>query len=116
MILWPLRFGWLLVLSLSKEVYLQFTLFLNLCPFNNTAFAASEKVGIPYTDLTITPVWWLSSLQLTVLSRFGNRCVIEVVGGVFWRFLWFVGVLVKGLSLISSFFSFIKVYMTSYSG
>ena len=39
--LWPLRFGWLLVLSLYKEDYLQF---LNVCPFDYTAVAGSGKV------------------------------------------------------------------------
>ena len=29
--------------------------FLNVCPFDNTAFAVSEKVGYPLTGLT-TPV------------------------------------------------------------
>ena len=34
-------FGWLLVLSLYKEVYLQI---LNVCPFDCTAVAVSGKV------------------------------------------------------------------------
>ena len=42
--------------------------FLNVCPFDYTAFAVSGKVGIPETGLT-TPVGWLSLSQLTVLSR-----------------------------------------------
>ena len=42
--------------------------FLNVCPFDYTAFGVSGKVGIPYTSLT-TPVGWLSLPQLTVLSR-----------------------------------------------
>ena len=37
---------------------------------------------MPLTGLT-TPVWWLSLLQMTDLSRVCNRCVIEVFGGVF---------------------------------
>ena len=40
-ILLPLRFGWLLVLSLYKEDYLQI---LNVCPFDYTAVAVSGKV------------------------------------------------------------------------
>ena len=40
--LWPLRFGWMLVLSLYKEDYLQI---LNVCPFDYTDFAVSGKVG-----------------------------------------------------------------------
>ena len=39
--LWHLRFGWLLVLSLYKEDYLQI---LNVCPFDYTAIAVSGKV------------------------------------------------------------------------
>ena len=42
--------------------------FLNVCPFDYTAFAISGNVGIPLTGLT-TPVGWLSLPQLTVLSR-----------------------------------------------
>ena len=42
--------------------------FLNVCPFDYTAFAVSWKVWIPQTGLT-TPVGWLSLPQLTVLSR-----------------------------------------------
>ena len=37
----PLHFGWLLVLSLYKEDYLQI---LNVCPFDYTAVAVSWKV------------------------------------------------------------------------
>ena len=40
-ILWLLRFGLLLVLSLYKGGYLQF---LNVCPFDYTAVAVSGKV------------------------------------------------------------------------
>ena len=52
--------------------------FLNVCPFDYTAFVVSGKIGIPLTDLT-TPVGWLLLPQLTVL----NHSVIEVFGGVF---------------------------------
>ena len=38
------HFGWLLVLSLHKEDYLQI---LNVCPFDYTAVAVSGKVGYP---------------------------------------------------------------------
>ena len=44
MILWHPRFGWLLILGLYKDDYLQI---LNVCPFDYTAFAFSGKVGIP---------------------------------------------------------------------
>ena len=40
-ILWPLRFGWLLVLGLYKEDYLQI---LNVCPFDYTAVAVGGKI------------------------------------------------------------------------
>ena len=39
-----------------------------MCPFDYTTSAVSRKVGISQTGLT-KPVGWLSSLQLTVLSR-----------------------------------------------
>ena len=45
-ILWPLHFGWLLILSLYKEDYLQ-TLNVYPCDYMNTAFAVSGKVGNP---------------------------------------------------------------------
>ena len=38
------RMCWLLVLGLYKEDYLQCE---NVCPFDNTAFVVSGKVGIP---------------------------------------------------------------------
>ena len=44
-ILWPLRFGWLLVLILYKEDYL--LILFNACPFDNMAVEVSGKVGIP---------------------------------------------------------------------
>ena len=40
-------------------------------------FAVIRKVGIPLTGLT-TPVMWLLLFQLSVLSRSGFVCVIEV--------------------------------------
>ena len=40
--LWPIRFGWLLDLALYQDDY-----FFNVCPFDYTAFAVSEQVGIP---------------------------------------------------------------------
>ena len=42
--------------------------FLNVCPFNYTAFAVSGKVGTPLTGLS-TSVRWLLLLKLTVLHR-----------------------------------------------
>ena len=48
--------------------------FLNVCSFDYTAFAVSGKVG-PVNRLT-TPIDLLV-IQLTVLSRYRNCCVIE---------------------------------------
>ena len=50
----PLRWVWLLVCCLYKEVYLQI---LNVCPFDYTAVAESGKVG-PINRL-ITPAGWM---------------------------------------------------------
>ena len=41
--LWPLRFGWLLVLGLYKEDSLQM---LNMCPVDYTAFVVGGKAEI----------------------------------------------------------------------
>ena len=62
---WPLRFGWLLVLGLYKDDYVQI---LNVCTFDYTVFEISGKVEIPIPCLTST-FEWMSFLQLTVLSR-----------------------------------------------
>ena len=43
-ILWPFRFGWLLVLDLLRRIIYKF---LNVCHFDYTAFTDSGKVGIP---------------------------------------------------------------------
>ena len=59
----PLRFCWLLVLSLYKEDYLQI---LNACPFDNTAVAVSRKdVRTVVTLLTV-----LSRSAIVLLSKF----------------------------------------------
>ena len=69
--------------------------FLNVCPFDYTAFAVSGKVGYPLNGLT-TPVGWL----VTPTDRpksVRNRCVIEVFDGVcvlsfgFRIFCWYRG-------------------------
>ena len=41
--LWPIGFGWLLDLAFYQDDYF----FFNMCPFDYTAFAVSEQVGIP---------------------------------------------------------------------
>ena len=82
----------------------------NNCPFYYTALAVSEKVGIPSTVLT-TQVRWLSSLQLTVLSRSAIVVSSKFLAAIFVLALCFfefsVGAraFVIGLSQISSFFS-----------
>ena len=58
--------SWLFVLGLYNEDCLPF--FRNVCAFDYTAFAVSEKVGIPLTGLN-TPDGWAPLPQLTVLSR-----------------------------------------------
>ena len=83
--------------------------FVNVRPFDNTSFVVSGNVGIPQTSL-ITPVWWLSILQLVVLRRSVNVVLSnEVFGGVFvFSHCFFpVGVeaLIIGLSRVSSIFS-----------
>ena len=82
--------------------------FLNVCPFDYTAFAVSGKVGYPLTGLT-TPVWWLiTPTDRPKLVR--NRCVIEVFVGVcvlsfgFRICCWYSGFCI-GMSQISFFFS-----------
>ena len=80
--------------------------FLNVCPFDYTAFAVSGMVGIPLTGLT-TPVGW----QLTVLSRSAIVVKSKILVAflcchvAFWNFSVGVGAFVIGLSQISSFFS-----------
>ena len=94
--------------------------FLNVCPFDNTAFAVSWKDWIPLTGLT-TSVVRLLLLQVIVLSRSAivvlskfwwclvlSRCVSDFSLGV--------GTFVIGLSQISSFFSFLKSERSSLSG
>ena len=83
--------------------------FLNVCPFDYTAFAVSGKVERSETGLT-TPVGWLLLRPLTVPKSVSNRCVIEVLVALFVLsrcFLDFsvgVGAFVIGLSQISTFF------------
>ena len=107
-ILLPLRFGWLLVLRLYKEDYLQF--FLNVCPFDYAAFVA--KIGwYPVNRFNHTS--WLAVVTPTDRSKSVRlRCVIVVFGWVFVLSFCFLGVFsvdvrisVLGLSQISSFFS-----------
>ena len=67
--------------------------FLNVCPFDYTAFAVSRKFGIPLTGLT-TQVGRLSLLQLTVLRRTSivvlSKFLVACLGChvAFWIFLW----------------------------
>ena len=52
--------------------------FLNVCPFDYTAFAVSGKVGIPLTSLTTSN--WVAIFTPTDRHKsVRNRCVIEVL-------------------------------------
>ena len=74
----PLRFGWMLVCCLYKEVYLP--IFKNVCPFDYTAFAGSEKVG-PVNQVNHTS--WVAVVTPTDRPKsVRNRCVIELFGDV----------------------------------
>ena len=80
--------------------------FLNVCSFDYTAFAVSGKVG-PVNRLT-TPIDLLV-IQLTVLSRYRNCCVIEYFCDVVYVFLLVVVVVVVDLPYVgvrTPFFSF----------
>ena len=73
----PLRFGWLLVCCLYKEVYL---LIFNVCPFDYTAVAGSGKVG-PVNQVNHTS--WVAVVTPTDRHKsVRNRCVIELFGGI----------------------------------
>ena len=78
-------------------------IFLNVCPFDCTAITGSAKVG-PLNIRLTTPVGWLMSLQLIVLSR----PVIERIRSVFVSFHLCIvrrlGVFVIRLRQISSLF------------
>ena len=77
--LWPLHFGWLLVLSLYKEDYLQI---LNVCPFYFNFFCSSWEGFVPVNRFNHTS--WMTVVTITDrLKSVHNRCVIEVFGGVF---------------------------------
>ena len=82
-ILLPLHFGWLLVLGLYKEDYLQI---LNVCPFDNTAFVVSGKVGIPVNRYNYTS--WLAVTPTERLKSAHNGCVIEHFVCVFTLLYW----------------------------
>ena len=76
-ILLPLRFGWLLVCCLYKEVYL---LIFKRVSFDYTAVAGSGKVG-PVNQVNHTR--WLAVVTPTDLPKSDhNRCVIELFCGV----------------------------------
>ena len=82
--------------------------FLDVCPFDSTTVAVSGKVG-PVNRLT-TPVGWLLSFQLTVLSRsaiavLSNFFVSSLCIFDFWWSFCLCGVFVIRLRQISSLFS-----------
>ena len=96
--------------------------FLDVCPFDSTTVAVSGKVG-PVNRLT-TPVGWLLSFQLTVLSRsaiavLSNFFVSSLCIFDFWWSFCLCGVFVIRLRQISSLFScfhFSGVLMPSHAG
>ena len=81
--------------------------FLNVCPFDYTAFAVSGKVGIPLTGLTTSN--WVAIVTPTDRHKsVRNRCVIEVLVAflccqVLLGFFVHVRAFVIGLSNFSSF-------------
>ena len=70
-ILLTLHFGWLLVLGLYKEDYLQI---LNVCPFDLTVFVVNGKVGIHVNRFNYTS-WMAVRTERSKSTR--NRCVID---------------------------------------
>ena len=106
---WIIRYGWLFIRMIVDE-------YLNLCPFDYTAFAVSWKVGIWLNKTSC----WLSLLQLTNLRL--SAIVVHVCNwGFWWRFVlsccilfFFVGVgaFFIGLSQISTFVLVIYLHVT----
>ena len=88
--LWPLRFVWLLVCCLYKEVYLQF--------FKRVSFwlhgCCGEWEGGPVNQVNYTS-WVASATPTDRPKSVRNRCFIELFCGVvcvvtlpFWHFCW----------------------------
>ena len=75
----PLHFGWLLLLSLYKEDYLQI---FNVCPFDYTAFAVSGQDLVP-VNWFIYIGWMTVVTQTDRPTSVRNRLIIEGFGGVF---------------------------------
>ena len=63
-----IRQGWLWSYQETKKSGVTYYNFLNVYPFDYTAFVVSGKAGLSLTGLT-TLVGWLLLLQLPVLSR-----------------------------------------------
>ena len=110
-ILWPLRFSWLLVLGLNKEDYLQFFKYVF---FRLHGFCGYWEGWDPVSRFNHTS--WVAIVSPTGRPKsVRNLCVIELFVGVlvlsrcFLNFSVGVGVFVTWLSQISSFFSFCKV-------
>ena len=77
--LWPLHFGWHLVLSLHKEDYL---LIFKCVSFWLHGFCGKWEDWVPINRFNYTN--WMSVVTRTDRPKsVRNRCVIEVFGGVF---------------------------------
>ena len=86
MILCPLRVGLLLV-GLYKEDYLEIHLYMSLLWHS---FCGSWEGWDPLTSLT-TPVWWLSLLRLSILSRLQSKFKWQFCALPFGIFCWWKG-------------------------
>ena len=85
--LWPLRFGWLLVLSLYKEDYIQF---FKIC-FLLIARLLRKWDGWALINRFNHTSWVVVVSPTDRPKSVRNRCVIEVFGGVIVLSHWFLG-------------------------
>ena len=89
--------------------------FLNVCPFDCTAFAVSGKVGIPLNKLFDHTSWVAVVSPTDRPKSVHNFYVIEVgcvfvLSRCFFIFLRKKGLFVIGLSQIQSFLSFLILF------
>ena len=106
--LWPLHFGWLLVLSLYKEDYLRIfkgvSVWLHGCCGYWEGWALVNRFNHTSAVTVVTPTDRPKSVRnRCVIGYFGCVfCVVTLLFGFFWRFRAFI----IELSQISSFFSY----------